>query len=406
MSYPRFAHLVLLALVLILSLPIGVIAQNFSSGSTGVDGKLDYTGTPPGTVIFDPNAFVPPLDQDHDNIYNFTTITIPAGVTVKFTAQKVNGPVTWLATGNVTIDGVLDLSGAPGLNSNAQENRNPAVPGPGGFYGGIGGNQVLPPGAGQGPTPGAAGTAASNNGGNGGAFAGNSFLVPLIGGSGGGGGFSPTGNPTVGAGGGAGGGAILIASSTSIIISGQIFARGGQGGSNPGGGSGSGGAIRLAANTISSRNPGEGSLQVPGGGNAPFGMIRLEAFQRLFTGSIVGPFTLASPYATFVTSNPASIKVVSVAGVAVNPLPTGSFTVPDVSINNAVPVPVVLQGANIPGGTPVQLQFYSENGPDITATATLDANLAATAQVTFPTGYSRGLVSVTFTAPQLAPVKK
>ena len=80
----------------------------------------------------------------------------------------------------------------------------------------------------------------------------------------------------------------------------------------------------------------------------------------------------------------------------VNPFPSGTFTVPDVTINTAATVPVELQAANIPVGTTVQLQFYSENGPDITATTTLDASLKATAQVKFPSGYSRGLVSVSF----------
>jgi hypothetical protein len=36
------------------------MAQTFTSGSTGADGALNLTGTPPGTVIdFDPAAFTP-----------------------------------------------------------------------------------------------------------------------------------------------------------------------------------------------------------------------------------------------------------------------------------------------------------------------------------------------------------
>lgn len=74
--------------------------------------------------------------------------------------------------------------------------QNPfAVPGPGGFYGGDGGdNTSRLPTAGFGP---AGGTAGNPSGANclawasGGGFTANDFLVPLIGGSGGGGFFAP-----------------------------------------------------------------------------------------------------------------------------------------------------------------------------------------------------------------------
>jgi hypothetical protein len=49
-------------------------AQTFDSGSNGSDGALNLTT--PGTVIFDPSTFAPPLDQDGDNVFHFTTITI------------------------------------------------------------------------------------------------------------------------------------------------------------------------------------------------------------------------------------------------------------------------------------------------------------------------------------------
>ena len=36
-------------------------AQGFSSGSTGADGALDFSQSPPGTIIeFNPDAFNPP----------------------------------------------------------------------------------------------------------------------------------------------------------------------------------------------------------------------------------------------------------------------------------------------------------------------------------------------------------
>src|ERR1700722_1286865 len=87
----------------------------FVSGSTGSDGALSFQAPPPGqttTVIFNPTSFTPPLDPAHDNIFNFTTITIPAGVTVQLVSSTLAaGPVVWLATGAVDIEGTLDLSG-------------------------------------------------------------------------------------------------------------------------------------------------------------------------------------------------------------------------------------------------------------------------------------------------------
>jgi hypothetical protein len=77
------------------------MAQTFTSGSTGADGALNLTGTPPGTVIdFDPAAFTPALDTDGDSVYHFTTITIAANVMVRLRANKAGAaPIHWLATG-------------------------------------------------------------------------------------------------------------------------------------------------------------------------------------------------------------------------------------------------------------------------------------------------------------------
>ncbi|PWT96955.1 MAG: hypothetical protein C5B51_32355 [Terriglobia bacterium] len=398
----------LLALAMACTSACALNAQTFKSGSNETDGDLDFSKIPGGpNYTFDPQKFSPPLDQDHDNVFNFKTINIPPGATVTVSAQQVNGPMTWLATGNVNINGTLILGGANGLANNSLEQRSPAVPGPGGFYGGVGGNNTVAPTAGGGPngSGGAAGSKSSNQGKAGG-FIGNSFLVPLVGGSGGGGGFWDTTNPNIGGGGGAGGGAILIASDGTITIGGTISANGGSAANTcQSGGAGAGGAVRLAANSIT----GGGRLLVAAGSQASCsnsgagnGIIRLEAFQLNFTGTTAGAVYTGSPYATFVTGVP-MLKVVSVAGVTVNPYPTGSFAVPDVAINSANPVPIVVQGTNIPAGTTVQMQFYSENGPNLTASATLDQTLQGTTTVTFPPGYSQGLVSASFTVQSQAP---
>ena len=73
------------------------LAQSFSSGSTGADGA--FSPTVDTTLTLPPNG-----------VFNFTTVMIPAGVTVRFTRNVPNTPVTLLASGNVGIAGTIDLS--------------------------------------------------------------------------------------------------------------------------------------------------------------------------------------------------------------------------------------------------------------------------------------------------------
>src|SRR5215467_11175532 len=190
----------------LLALAAGAWAQAFSSGSTGSDGA--YSPTVSGD--FDPAALG--LNPAGDNVFNFTTINIPAGVTIRLRASKVrNMPVVWLATGNVTIAGTLNLSGDAGYTLDGANPsqialvRRPAEPGAGGYYGGLGARGGVGPEPGGGPGGGAAGlntgtttcyggagsfiTAGFGTYGTPGPVYGNTYLVPLYGGSGGGGGW-------------------------------------------------------------------------------------------------------------------------------------------------------------------------------------------------------------------------
>ena len=73
------------------------VAQTFNSGSTGADGALNPTSN--ATIALLPSG-----------VFNYTTVNIPTGVTVTFTKNVANTPVTILATGNVTIAGsVMDM---------------------------------------------------------------------------------------------------------------------------------------------------------------------------------------------------------------------------------------------------------------------------------------------------------
>ena len=188
---------------------VPVLPAQFTSGSTGADGA--YSPTVSGD--FDPIALG--IDKSGDNVFNFTTINIPQGVTIKLRASKLrNAAVTWLATGNVTIAGTLDLSGAPGASAElrATPRRSHPLrvlpePGPGGYTGGLGpdGWGGCTSGSGAGRRAGrperhdgfdqcfggnasfiSSGYAAYNS--TPGATYGSYLLVPLYGGSGGGGG--------------------------------------------------------------------------------------------------------------------------------------------------------------------------------------------------------------------------
>lgn len=398
-------------------------ADSFNSSSNGSDGALNLTT--PGTVIFDPTKFNPPLDPDGDNVFHFTTIMIGSGVTVKLKSAPLRGKsVIWLASGEVRIEGIIDLSGQAGqaVNDPVLANRVPAEPGPGGFAGGVGSTATSYAQPGRGPGSGGMGLAHSScpnsslyagmeGGGAGhvtvgsgfrlGRAYGNVILVPLSGGSGGGG-----GNGGLGGGGGGGGGALRIVSSASITVSGTISANGGDGGSGSSnrcilgnGGGGSGGSIHLIAPTLS----GTGNLFAKEGGGvnvAPgsVGRIRLDAFLHQFTGIAIPSASLGSPYNVPFPKNVPSVRVISVAGVPVPLAPSGSFAMPDVAINQAAPVPVVIEAANVPPGIVAQVYLISGSAPDqivnsLPLAGTFQKS-SATASVKIPPGFSRGYVRV------------
>jgi hypothetical protein len=396
-------ELLVATVITILILGSNVQAQTFNSGSDGSDGALSLTTA--GTYTFDPNdvaTFGRALDADGDGIYNFTTITIGAGVILNLSATKVTRPLYWLASGAVTIDGRLDLTGQ-GIGfqrtNSLDQRRIVPMPGSGGYAGGAGGAGNVPAQSGQGPGGGAAGT--PSVGPKGGTFTGNRFLVPLVGGSGGGGEFTSSfGHP-----GGAGGGAIAIISSTSILVSGsgRIIAKGGS--SNGLSGGGSGGAIKLVATIIG----GNGVLDVTEGsgpGAAGPGQVRIEAFQQQSGFGILPAFQLSmgTPFNTFVPTS--SVRVVRVNDVALPPNPSASFVLPDVTITQTQAVTLDVEARNIPTGTIVKLEVFAENATDNTVVnqvvdstplAGSSALSTATASFTFPPGFSRGFVRATWT---------
>lgn len=297
-------------------------------GTCGDGSEGDYAPTADGTLTA--------------GVHRFRSMTIPAGVTIRAVGTEA---LQLLSRGPVQIDGVLDLSGAPGNDAVCGPAIGiPGVDGvagggrgggsgqpfgePGGGTGGGGGGQYGGGGGGGGgggsALVGASGASSVNvspsvpsSGGAGGAaydaFAGATF----VGGSGGGGAGPGSGANGSGATGGAGGGAVLVVAPTIAIgATGAIRARGGNGGDGGGvegrtcdsgaGGGGSGGSVWLRASAIAI----EGSIDVDGGaggiaarssrnnlpgagGDGSVGQIRLDALE--VTGVTTPAFRAGAP---------------------------------------------------------------------------------------------------------------
>ena len=243
----------------------GIYTINLGCAATKV---WDANPDARGCGVYDPEKWAV--------VFKYSSVQIDEGCTVKFVNHPANPPVYWLVSGNVIINGNVNLDGAHGQDKDDTKADYCSIPGPGGFAGGFRteGNG-FGPGGGTGKGYGGAGASFANLGNvrNGysaanapGSCYGDDTLIPLVGGSGGTRGLD---NNTfyLYMGGGAGGGAILIASEGTIILNGAIQARGGRGGglqsatytsgytSTYGytllGGGGSGGAVRILADHLS-----------------------------------------------------------------------------------------------------------------------------------------------------------
>ena len=390
-----------MCLFIAMALAASPASAQFSSGSSGADGALDLTGET-GVVVLDPTALG--IDPEGDNIFHFTSITIPADVTLALKLPTLpNYSVQMLSIGPIVILGEIDIRGGDGHGAGIDDPVFFSVPGPGGFAGGTGARPPLPAVAGQGPGVRFSGTRCADHW----AKYGNKFILPLRGGSGGGGGGTTT---VLGGGGSAGGGALLLASDVSIQIDGTIDAQGGTALAAPSGlgGSGSGGAIRLVAPIVS----GSGVLNVQRGPhnggpglcfNGSAGWIRIEATSRPFDGQfIVVSFALSvvglSPATTVLTDKSiflGSLSIISIAGEAVVD-PEGTFYDVDVTFDTPTTADIVIVSSDVPDNTTVKVQIFNETlgVPDTNCVLT-DNQCTATA--TFPSGFSRVQATASWT---------
>ncbi|MBE7498517.1 MAG: hypothetical protein HS117_26560 [Verrucomicrobiaceae bacterium] len=312
-------------------------------------------------------------------VFKYSSVNIPAGVSVTFKNHPAYAPVVWLVQGNVTIDGELNLDGKSGV-SDTVGGLLPTEPGPGGFRGGARGATV----SGHGYGPGGRGFY--------GRYAtiyGNPQIIPLIGGSGG---YSAFGKS-----GAAGGGAIAIFASNTISIDGLVTA--GTKETQPEI-IGSGGAVRLVANLVQGTGQVRCATTFTNTNYAPvtsdsFGRIRIEA-NSLNSSLQTLPETIGvSPPNTPIiwpAANAPTAKVISVDSVNAPldpraPLVAGA----DVAIQNSNQVNILIETTNFPIEGVVQLNITPKFGNRTTHTATrLSGDITSATwqvQTTLPQGF-------------------
>jgi len=346
-------------------------AQGFDSGSDGSMGAL--------VVNANTNFDLPP-----DGIFKFTTVTVNTGQTLRFNRNPMNTPIYLLATGDVIINGTIDVSGSGG---GFGASLNGGAGGPGGFDGGRAGGDGHGPGGGRtgvdGNVTNSAGSGtysapdSPNNSPttNRGAVYGSPLLVPLVGGSGGGGNQS--------SGGGGGGGAILIASSTRIVVtaSGTILSSGGGGPFARNGGSS--GAIRLVAPAVQ----GNASLSFYGefGGD---GRCRVDTIDRtgLALRGVNGkPISVGSFMVVFPPGNP-RLDVIAAADATI-PEGTNSPAIINLPFDSDTNRTVTVQARNFNAIVPIEVVLTPDTGPSIVVQAQIDNATANPATVTVPVGF-------------------
>lgn len=363
-------------------LGMGAAVLLCASGLSTAQGQIIDVGSDGSFGAIDVQTGTVTLDMPPDGIFNATTINVAAGATLKFNRNALNTPVYLLATGDITIDGIIDVSGLPPVQGILLGGAG----GPGGFDGGTPGFGVdVPPGAGFGPGAGLGGTVGSVTAAGRGAYGtvpvsgrptdgspyGSSLLVPLVGGSGGGG---TEGQP--GRGGGGGGGAILLASNTRIQIDlpGGVRSQGAN--SNPG--FGSSGAIRIVAPVVA----GNGVLNVFAISGAGHGRIRVDTIDRTafqFTFSPTSTATIGSLMIVFPDVVP-RLDIIEAAGEIIpegQPEPVLVL----LSFGSTTSRTVTVQARDFIGIVPINVVLTPASGPPVVYPADIDMSLGNPAQV-------------------------
>jgi hypothetical protein len=381
---PRWRTL-LLSMLLVCGLGVVVSPQvqldvcgcKNNPASLGNVDTSDAATFPPGTISVPyPPTFDIPLPADGVVVFNSLNLVERApyvgyGLIVRFIRNAANTPVTILVSGNVNIRTRVQLvvSGDNGVTGSTNDLGKGGLGGPGGFRGADGGYQLVNfgvlGGTGLGPGGGAGGigTYYTSGHGAGATFLGAPDLLPLVGGSGGGGGASTELTAgCAGGGGGGGGGALLLAANGTITLDGQIMADGGNAGNwgtatcSSGGGGGSGGAVRLLATTIG----GVGQVYARGGnggsGAAQAGSIRAEALiNTLPVGNTTPLAARAAGPGPIVNPITPTVSITSVGGQAIPQPPQGGLGNVDLVLPAPGQTDVGLATSGVPTGTTVNV---------------------------------------------------
>ena len=366
-----------LSLLCGLGLTQGVVAAvpfTFDSGSSGADGDLILSCAVEGieTVI----------DVGASGVMNYNSINIGSGCILKFSptgngpGHKSN-PVRLLVSGDVVIEGTIDLTGTNGNVGISNYSVVGGIGGPGGYNGGNSGMAWLSSQAGYGPG-GGAGVNVSATGNCGNAGSAGTFtpviheprLQPLVGGSGGGGGCHDNGHYSVSSGAG-GGGALLIAATGSITLNGTISTAGGYTSGNAAGGSGSAGMIHLIANAVD----GSGSVNA----------IKTIIESNNGTTTLSSVFGLRYDYGlerlTLDLAQTPSLTIATVGGV-------DTSTTNQVELGASGSTTIAVSSSGIPEGAEVTLSVSGNLVARTTATGLLDANGDTSMVISIPSGIS------------------
>lgn len=374
--------------------PTANVVIDLSLAETG-----DWDNPGNGNGIYDPAQWAV--------VFKYSSVEIPAGVSVTFTNHPSRAPVIWLVEGSVSISGTVNLDGQTGHAGNVL--RTFSEPGPGGFRGGRGSDSATPGAGGMGPggacygattshagsgagygTPGQPGgtTWSAQTPGAAGITYGNAGVYPLIGGSG----AAGSANGASGQGGGSGGGAILIATPGTITLDGQIQANGGSGtgagssgpsGTNRCSGGGSGGGIRLIADRITGNGilralggPGGTASVSTSGGNGGLGRIRVETLTNELVDLGNPAFSLGIPDdVPRIFRDPATptIQSVTLNGQAIPDDPQANLSFPNTDVALAAPgmATLVIQASFVPLDGQVDVRMVRRSGISESFPATL-----------------------------------
>ena len=263
-----------------------------------------YTVNTTALTLTGPGTSISGTNLNGVAVFSFGNVNIGSGVTINASGSR---PFELLASGNLTLAGVINgqgvsatdfvagpNAGGPGGGAGGTDDSQ-AGTGPGG--GGIASNEFNGAGGGGFGGAGAAGGVDTNDGGTagvGGSSYGN-LNTTFQGGSGGGGGS--TGSDSATGGGGGGGGIALVGPSVTIAATGQVRADGGDGavGGDGASGGGSGGGILVRGNTVNVT----GLLSATGGQGGAGGCCG--------DGGGGGGGRIAYQYSTLVASGTASV---------------------------------------------------------------------------------------------------